>query len=71
LVEVFKSLYPDIAHPNKIPFARPMTEWLSNYKGPKSGIFRENLDMASFSGDQRYLLHCLDKFVYLLETGNI
>lgn len=71
LVDVFKELYPGITIPCKIPFARPMDEWLVNYSGPKSEVFRSGLDMSAFTGDQKYLIRCLDRFIELLEAGKI
>jgi len=69
LVDVFKQLYPHITPPRKVPFARPMDEWLANYSGPCAEEFKPGLSMDSFSGDQKYLLHCLDKFIGLLREG--
>lgn len=71
LVEVFKQLYPKLEPPRKVPFARPMDEWLADYRGPESEVFKGNLDMNAFTGDQKYLIHGLDRFVRLLETGKI
>lgn len=67
LVDVFKSLYPNVPVPKKIPFARPMDEWLLDYEGPISNVFRDDININLFTGEQKYLLHCLDKFVNLLE----
>ena len=71
LVDVFRKLYPALAPPTKIPFARPMDEWLADYPGPASSVFKRDLDMAAFTGDQKYLIHGLDKFVRMLEAGNV
>ena len=71
LVEVFNQLFPNLEPPTKVAFARPMDEWLSDYKKPLSSVFKADLDLTDFSGDQKYLIHCLDKFILLLENGKI
>ncbi|MEJ2688665.1 MAG: asparagine synthase C-terminal domain-containing protein [Deltaproteobacteria bacterium] len=71
LVELFRRLYPDIDPPRKIPFARPMDEWLSDYAGPTANVFKDDLDMSGFSGDQKYLIRSLDGFLSYLEKENI
>ena len=71
LVDVFKKLYPNLEPPRKIPFRRPMDEWLADYIGPKSDVFKSNIAIGQFSGDQKYLIRGLDTFVRLLEEGKI
>ena len=61
--EVFKILYPDFESPKKIPMPRPMNEWLQNWEGPTRPEFIENIDMSQFSGDQKWLLWCLERFL--------
>lgn len=60
--EVFNKLYPNFEVPKKIPMPRPMNEWLQNYQGPKLDIFKE-FDVSKLTGDQKWLVNCLDKFV--------
>ena len=62
---VFKMLYPDMAIAEKIPFTRPMEEWFADGFKLKSDIFLEGVHVNKFSGEQRYLLHCLDRFMEL------
>jgi hypothetical protein len=63
LNQLFKQRYATLAPPKKIPFARPMEEWLSEWSGPSSQMFREALDITMFSGEQRWLLFTLDQFL--------
>jgi asparagine synthetase B (glutamine-hydrolysing) len=63
---LFRSLYPKLKLPEKIPFARPMDEWLKNWGGPKRPEFLPNLPMSQFSGDQKYLLYTLERFMKLI-----
>jgi hypothetical protein len=67
LFEVFRRFYPHQQPPGKIPFSRPMDEWLADYSGPGSSCFRRNLDLGMFTGDQKYLIRGLDLFIGLLE----
>ena len=60
--EVFNRLYKNFEIPSKIPMPRPMNEWLQNYEGPDSYIFK-NFDIKKFSGDQKWMIYCLDEFV--------
>lgn len=69
--EVFRTLYPGLEIPDKIPFARPMTQWLGNWQGPKLVEFLENLSMTDFTGEQIWQLYCLERFLNLLEKGAI
>jgi len=67
LREVFKKLYPNLTVPEKIAFARPMDEWMSSWSGPKREEFKENLDINSFTGEQKWLIYCLERFLNLME----
>lgn len=69
LQEVFHSLYPTLDAPAKIPFARPMDHWLRDWSGPTSEEFRDDLDIADFSGEQRWVLHTLDRFLRATASG--
>ena len=71
LVEVFNKLFPGLEPPTKVAFARPMNEWLSDYQKPQSSVFKADLDLSRFSGDQKYLIHSLDKFISLLEAEKL
>ena len=71
LRELFKELYPGIAIPDKIPFARPMDAWLKNWPGPHRAEFRFAVDYARLSGDQRWLVHCLEEFLDMLDQNRV
>lgn len=68
LKEVFRKLYPNIQVPPKIAFARPMGEWMKFYKGPSREEFIPNLDMKKFTGEQKWLIYCLERFMNLMEN---
>jgi hypothetical protein len=65
LQDVFRLLYPDLDAPGKIAFARPVGTWLREWTGPKNDIFAESLDASQFTGEQRWQMYCLDRFLAL------
>ncbi len=67
LRQVFQKRFPDCPIPDKIPFARPMEQWLANWDGPKREEFLDHIDIKSFSGDQKWILFCLERFMDLFD----
>jgi hypothetical protein len=67
LRSIFKELYPELDVPVKIPFVRPMDQWLKNWSGPQRPEFLEDINLEEFSGEQRWLLYCLERFMNLVE----
>lgn len=61
--ELFKKCYPDIPIPEKIPMPRPVDEYFKNWKGPTRPEFISNLDMSQFTGNQKWLIWCLEYFL--------
>lgn len=61
--EVFDRLYPGMIQPDKIAFARPMDEWLKDWSGPKRPEFREGLYITKLTGDQKWIVYCLERFL--------
>jgi len=71
LNEVFRTVCPGMKSPAKIPFARPVTQWLDDWAGPKRPEFIDGLVMAEFTGEQKWQLYCLERFLNLLAEGVI
>lgn len=71
LNDVFRTACPGLEIPRKIPFARPVTQWLGGWTGPRRPEFLGGLVMADFTGEQKWQLHCLERFLNLLEGGGI
>lgn len=67
LRSIFKQLYPSLDVPEKIPFARPMDQWLKNWLGPQRPEFLDDIDLAKFTGEQKWLLYCLERFMNFME----
>jgi hypothetical protein len=68
LAELFRSYYDNREAPPKIAFARPMDQWLGTWVGPKRSEFLGGSALADLSGDQRWLVYCLEQFLDLLDT---
>ncbi len=71
LNDVFRTACPGLEIPEKIPFARPVAQWLRDWTGPKRSEFSPGLAMADFTGEQKWQLYCLERFLNLLDEGAI
>ena len=61
--ELMHKKYPDIPVPNKVPMPRPVDEYFKDWKGPIRSEFRRDLDMSKFTGNQKWQMFCLEKFL--------
>ena len=61
--ELFGKKYPEMPVPNKIPMPRPVDEYFQNWAGPSRKEFLKGLDISSFTGNQRWQLWCLERFL--------
>ena len=68
--EIFQRLYKEFQVPDKIPMPRPMNEWLAAYKGSDRDEFWPNCAM-SLTGDQKWQVWCLSKFLDLCDQNYI
>ncbi len=59
--------YPEIPVPNKVPMPRPVDEYFKNWEGPKRPEFRKDIDMSRFSGNQKWQMYCLERFLEMNE----
>jgi hypothetical protein len=66
LTELFERLYPALPAPAKIPFARPMDQWLADWSGPNRAELPGREAVRAMTGDQRWLVYCLERFLDLL-----
>ena len=64
---LMKTRYPDIAVPDKVPMPRPVDSYFRDWSGPSRPEFRENLDMAKFTGNQKWQMYCLEEFLDIHE----
>jgi len=65
--ELMAKRYPEIPVPNKNPMPRPVDKYFENWEGPKRKEFLENLDMMKFSGNQKWQMWCLEKWLDMNE----
>lgn len=71
--ELMHNKYPEISVPDKNPMPRPVDFYFKNWKGPVRPEFKENLDMSTFTGNQKWQIWCLEHFLNLHEpvVGNV
>lgn len=65
--ELMKKKYPEIQVPEKIPMPRPVDSYFAEWEGPKRLEFKKNLDMSKFTGNQKWQMWCLERFLNLYE----
>lgn len=68
--EIFKKIYKSSQVPAKIPMPRPMAVWLSDWNGPTNKAFKRNI-LDGLSGDQKWLIWSLDKFLNICEETKL
>lgn len=71
LKEVFEQVCPGFEIPSKIPFARPVNQWFAGWLGPSRSEFLTDIDINQFSGEQKWQMYCLERFLNLLDSGAI
>jgi len=65
--ELFTMKYPEIPVPEKVPMPRPVDIYFKDWKGPTRKEFQKDLDMSKFTGNQKWQLWCLERFLNLME----
>lgn len=65
--ELMAKKYPEIPVPNKTPMPRPVDIYFENWKGPERPEFKKDIDLSRFSGNQKWQMYCLEKFLNLYE----
>ena len=50
-----------------MPMPRPVDEYFKTWEGPKRPEFRKDIDMTIFSGNQKWQIFCLEKFLEMNE----
>lgn len=59
--------YPEISVPDKVPMPRPVDDYFRTWKGPTRPEFRKDLDMNRFTGNQKWQMYCLERFLDMNE----
>lgn len=65
--ELMAKKYPEIPVPNKVPMPRPVDEYFKSWEGPSRPEFRKDLNMDKFTGNQKWQMYCLEKFLEMNE----
>jgi asparagine synthetase B (glutamine-hydrolysing) len=65
--DLFAIRYPELSVPEKLPMPRLVDFYFANWNGPTRPEFRCDIDISRYSGNQRWLLWCLEKFLDLVE----
>lgn len=66
LYELFRAKYPEMHQPEKIPFARPMDQWLKEWSGPCRKEFLPRC-INEMTGEQKYLIYALEMLLNLID----
>ena len=61
--DLFRMKYPETTVPIKRPMPRPVDAYFANWEGPKRKEFRDDIDISKYSGNQKWLLYCLERFL--------
>lgn len=64
---LFALKYPGLPIPDKVPMPRPVDIYFRDWKGPKREEFRDDIDISSLTGNQKWQLYCLEEFMNLFE----
>lgn len=65
--ELMAKKYPEIPVANKVPMPRPVDEYFKTWEGPTRPEFRKDIDMSKFTGNQKWQMYCLEKFLEMNE----
>lgn len=65
--ELMAKRYPEIPVPNKNPMPRPVDTYFSDWKGPVRPEFKSNIDMSKLTGNQKWQLWCLERWLNMNE----
>lgn len=66
---LFKMKYPEIPVPQKLPMPRPVDEFFKDWEGPMRPEFRKDIDMKKFTGNQKWQIYCLEKFLEMNDSS--
>jgi len=66
--ELFKMKYPEFDVPNKLPMPRPVDQYFSNWKGPERAEFQTYIPISNYTGNQKWLIWCLEQFLNLIDS---
>ena len=65
--ELFRKKYPEIPVPEKLPMPRPVDAYFQNWTGPIRPEFRKDIEIGRYTGNQKWLIWCLEQFLNMIE----
>lgn len=65
--ELMHKKYPEIPVPNKVPMPRPVDAYFKTWEGPTRPEFRKDINMDKFTGNQKWQMYCLERFLKMNE----
>ena len=71
LRDLYRIKYPGYPVPDKLPMPRPVDYYFKDWTGPKRKEFRKDLDVSSMTGNQKWLLWCLETFLNTYDPDQI
>ena len=67
--DLFRKNYGGKNPPNKTPMPRPVDAYFAEWTGPVRDEFRDDIDLAGLTGNQKWQLWCLEYFLDCLDRG--
>lgn len=61
--DLFRMKYPETTVPLKQPMPRPVDKYFEKWDGPKRLEFRNDIDIKKYTGNQKWLMYCLERFL--------
>ena len=65
--ELMAKKYPEIPVPNKVPMPRPVDSYFKTWEGPTRSEFKKGIDLSKYSGNQKWQMYCLERFLEINE----
>ena len=66
--ELFKKCYPGFPVPEKVPMPRPDEYYFKDWQGPNRLEFKNNIKVSLLTGNQKWLLYCLEQFLKMVQS---
>ena len=69
--ELMHKKYPEIPVPNKVPMPRPVDIYFKDWEGPQRPEFKKEIDMSAFTGNQKWQMFCLERFLNMFDGSEL
>ena len=66
--DLFHARYPGMPIPDKNPMPRPVDAYFADWSGPVRQEFRDDIDLEMLTGNQKWQLWCLERFLNMLDN---